>query len=200
MILRSSPSSPFGRKCKISASILGLMDRFEITRTNTNDPEDPISRENPLAKIPALILDDGSIMYDSRVICEYFDNLAGGGKIFPTGDARWSALTLQALGDGILDAGILQVYEKRFRPEDKRHPAWVDRQAGKVSRALAHLEANTPKAVETPAIGDITLACALGYQDFRFEGTWRNTHPNLVAWLDSFAKAVPSYEETIPSD
>lgn len=200
MILRSSPSSPFGRKCKLSASILGLMDRFEITRTNTNDPDDPISKENPLAKIPALVLDDGSVMYDSRVICEYFDSLAGGGKIFPTGDTRWPALTLQALGDGILDAGILQVYEKRFRPEDKRHQEWVDRQAGKISRALAHLEANTPKPVEAPTIGEITLACALGYQDFRFEGTWRSTHPNLVAWLDSFDKVVPSYGETIPSD
>ncbi len=200
MILRSSPSSPFGRKCKLSASILGIMDRFEITRTNTNDPDDPIATENPLAKIPALILDDGSIMYDSRVICEYFDTLAGGGKLFPADNTRWAALTLQSLGDGILDAGILQVYEKRFRPVDKRHQEWVDRQTGKVSRALAHLEANTPLTGNAPTIGDITLACALGYQDFRFEGTWRKDHPNLVAWLDTFAKAVPAYDETIPKD
>lgn len=200
MKLRSSPSSPFGRKCKLAAMQLGLMDRIEITRANTNDPDDPIKTENPLAKIPALILDDGTAMYDSRVICEYFDNLAGGGKLFPTGEARWPALTLQALGDGILDAGILQVYEKRFRPEEKRHPDWVARQAGKVERALAHLETNTPELGAEPHIGDITLACALGYQDFRFEGTWRETHPNLVAWLDKFADTVPGYNETIPAD
>ena len=143
MILRSSPASPFGRKCKISASILGLMEKIEITRTNVTDPDDPILKENPLAKIPALILGDGTVIYDSRVICEYLDNLAGGSKLFPAGEARWQALTLQSLSDGILDAGILRVYENRFRPEEKRHPEWVVRQKGKIDRALAHLEANT---------------------------------------------------------
>jgi len=200
MILRSSPSSPFGRKCKISASLLGLVEKIEITRTNTTDPDDPIAKENPLAKIPALILDDGSIIYDSRVICEYFDNLAGGGKLFPGGDARWQALTLQALSDGILDAGILRVYENRFRPEEKRHPEWVARQKGKIDRALAYLEADTPKTGSAPTIGDVTLACALGYLDFRFEGEWRSGNPNLVAWLDRFADAVPAFGATIPSD
>ncbi|MDA7946938.1 MAG: glutathione S-transferase family protein [Hyphomicrobiaceae bacterium] len=200
MILRSSPASPFGRKCKISASILGLTDRIEVTRTDTIDPNAPIQKENPLGKIPALILDDGTCVFDSRVICECLDNMAGGGKIFPQGDARWPALTLQALCDGILDAGILQVYEKRFRPEDKRHPDWVERQKGKVERALAHLESNTPATGSSPHIGDITLACALGYLDFRFEGTWRENHPNLVAWLDKFADAVPTFGETTPSD
>lgn len=200
MILRSAPASPFGRKCKISASALGIIGQLEITRANPNDPDDPISGENPLGKIPALILDDGAILYDSRVICEYFDHLAGGGKLIPTDETRWPALTLQALCDGILDAGILQVYEKRFRPEDKRHQEWVDRQRGKVSRALAHLEANTPEMGASPNIGDITLACALGYQDFRFGGAWREGHPNLVAWLDTFTAAVPAYNDTIPSD
>ena len=199
MILRSSPSSPFGRKVKMSAMVLGLMDIIEITRTNTQDPADPITGENPLGKIPALILDDGSVMYDSRVICEYLDSLAGGGKLFPEGDEGWKARTLQALCDGILDAAILQVYEKRFRPEEKRHPEWVVRQQGKVDRALKWLEVNTPKP-GTTNIGDITLACALSYLDFRFDGAWREDHPNLVAWLDGFAKAVPAYAETEPQD
>ncbi len=200
MILRSSPASPFGRKCKISASLLGLLDKIEVTRTDTLDPSDPIAKENPLGKIPALILDDGMCIFDSRVICEYLDAAAGGGKLFPQGDARWPAITLQALSDGILDAAILQVYEKRFRPEEKRHPDWVARQKGKVDRALAHLEAHTPVTGATPHIGDVTLACTLGYLDFRFEGAWRNDHPNLVAWLDAFAEAVPAYGETAPSD
>ena len=200
MILRSSPASPFGRKCKISASILGLVEKMEITRTNTIDPDDPISKENPLGKIPALILDDGTALYDSRVICEYLDDLAGGGKIFPTGNTRWPALTLQALSDGILDAGLLQVYEKRFRPEEKRHPDWVARQKDKVDRGLAYLEANIPDSGNTRHIGDITLACTLGYLDFRFESVWRDSHPNLVAWLDRFAEAIPAFGATIPSD
>jgi glutathione S-transferase len=199
MKLRSSPSSPFGRKVKMSAMILDVMGRIEITRTNTNDPDDPIKAENPLAKIPALILDDGTIMYDSRVICEFLDALAGGGKLFPPGHARWKALTLQALCDGILDAAILQVYESRFRPEEKRHAPWVERQQGKVERALDWLEANTPEP-GTTTIGDVCLACVLGYLDFRFGDGWRASRPNLVAWLDAFATAVPAYNETIPSD
>ncbi|MGI9386201.1 MAG: glutathione S-transferase family protein, partial [Methyloligellaceae bacterium] len=161
---------------------------------------DPISKENPLAKIPALILDDGTVLYDSRVICEYLDDMAGGGKLFPTGTARWSALTLQALSDGMLDAGLLQVYEKRFRPEEKRHPDWVARQKDKVDGALGYLEVNTPETGETPNIGDVTLACALGYVDFRFEGVWRDNYPNLVAWLDKFAESVPAFGATMPSD
>jgi glutathione S-transferase len=176
------------------------MDKIEITRVNTMDPESSIRQENPLGKIPILILDDGNHIYDSRVICEYLDNLAGGNKLFPAGDTRWPALTLQSLGDGILDASILQVYEKRFRPEEIRHQEWVDYQKDKTQRALTWLEANTPQATAQPHIGDITLACVLGYLDFRFEGTWREGHPNLVAWLESFADAIPGYGETIPHD
>lgn len=200
MILRSSPSSPFGRKCKMSIHVLGLMDKIEITRANTMDPEDSIRQENPLGKIPILIRDDGSHIYDSWVICEYLDNLAGDSKLFPAGEARWPALTLQALGDGMLDASILQVYEKRFRPEEKRHQDWVDYQQEKVQRALTWLEANTPQTRAQPDIGDITLACVLGYLDFRFEGAWREGRPNLGAWLERFADATPAYGETKPHD
>jgi len=200
MILRSAPASPFGRKCKISAHILGLMDKIEITRANSADPEDSLRRENPLGKIPVLMLDDGTALYDSRVICEYLDRLAGGGKLFPAGDARWPALTLQALGDGMTDASILQVYEKRFRPEEKYHQDWVGHQQEKVQRALRWLEANAPAKRAQPHIGDIALACALGYLDFRFEGAWRSGHPGLVSWLESFAGTNPAFGETIPHD
>ena len=200
MILRSAPASPFGRKCRLSTYILGLKDKIEITRANPYDPEDSIRQENPLGKIPILILDDGSRIYDSRVICEYLDSLAGGSQLFPEGDAHWGALTLQALCDGMLDASILQVYEKRLRPEERRHQDWVDYQREKVQRGLNWLETNTPQMNPRPHIGDITLACVLGYLDFRFDGAWRDGHMNLAAWLEEFAKATPAFGETKPHD
>lgn len=196
MILRSSPPSPFGRKVKIAASILGLTDKIEIVATDTIDPADSIRQQNPLGKIPALVLDDGRSVYDSRVIVEYLDMVAGGGKIIPNGPARLDTLVLQALADGIMDAGILQMYERRFRDEARREPKWVDHQQGKIERALAALEQQDVPLHATPLIGEIALACALGYLDLRFEGTWRAKHPRLVAWLDRFAAAVPAFEKT----
>jgi len=176
------------------------MDKIEIKRANTMDPEDSMRRENPLGKIPILILDDGARLYDSRVICEHLDALAGGENLFPAGAARWPALTLQALADGITDAAILEVYEIRYRPEEKRHQAWVDYQHEKVRRGLAWLDANVPATRARPNIGDISLACALGYLDFRFEGAWRGDHPDLVAWLEEFAGRVPAFGESTPHD
>ena len=197
LVLRSSPASPFGRKVKIVAKTLGLMERIEIAPTNTADPSDPIRTVNPLGKIPALELEDGVTLFDSRVIVEYLDSLAGGGKVIPTEpSARFSALRLQALCDGICDAALLQVYEVRLRSEDERSAAWADLQAGKVARALASLDdAPPPVAVE---IGQIALACALGYLDLRFEGSWRQGHPKLVEWLAAFEAATPAYAETAP--
>ena len=90
------------------------------------------------------------------------------------------------------------MYEKRYRPEEVWHQPWVDLQAGKVERALAHLEANPPDVIDAPHIGHVTLACALGYLDFRFDGLWRDHHLELVAWLQDFAAAVPAYGETMP--
>lgn len=200
MILRSSSPSPFGRKCKMSALVLDLMDRIEIVQANTRDPEDSMRKQNPVGKIPILITDDGLELYDSPVICEYLDDVAGGGRIFPRGEDRWPALRLQALGDGIMDAALLQVYEIRFRPQEVHYQPWLDMQGNKVDSALVWLEANTPKTGDTPTIGDITLACALGYLDFRFDGAWRKNHPKLVVWLDGFAEKVPAYAKTEPSD
>ncbi len=108
MILRSSPASPFARKVRIAASLLGLDDRIDVRETDLNSPDDAIRKQNPLGKIPALVLDDGTVLYDSRVILEYLDHLAGGGRIIPREPkARFAALRLQALCDGVLDAGIL---------------------------------------------------------------------------------------------
>lgn len=200
MILRSASASPYGRKCKMSALILGLMDRIEIVAADTRNPEDSMRQQNPLGKIPILITDDGMELFDSPVICEYLDAVAGGNQLYPAGEARWPAIRLQALCDGILDAGILIVYEARYRPENIHHQPWIDLQRSKIDRALAWLEANTPRASDRPNIGEVTLACALGYLDFRFPGTWRDAHPNLATWLTAYEKAIPSYAQTIPSD
>jgi glutathione S-transferase len=197
MILRSSPASPFGRKVRIAASVLGLADKIEVRETDLNDPADSIRVQNPLGKIPALMLDDGTVYYDSRVILEVLDHLAGGGRIVPREPtARFAALRLQALCDGILDASLLLVYEGRFRPADKLVQAWVDRQADKVARGLAALEAAPPALTPVPDVGQIALACVLGYRDLRFGGTWREGHPRLLAWHDKFASLVPAFAQT----
>jgi glutathione S-transferase len=191
--------SPFGRKPRIAVSVLGLDGKVKVEPASTQDAADPISKQNPLGKIPVLVLDDGSTLFDSPVILEYLDTLAGGGKIMPTDPkARFDALRLQALADGILDASILIVYEGRFRPKEKHEQKWLDMQAGKVARAMAAAEASSPGLDSPPNVGQITLACALGYRDFRFGETWRKDHPRLAAWLQDFAARVPAFEATKP--
>jgi len=196
LTLRTSPASPFGRKVKISAALLGLSDRIEIVPADTNDPEDSLRRQNPLGKIPTLILEDGETLYDSRVIVEYLDHLAGGGKILPGGMERFTALRQQALADGIMDAALLQVYEGRYRSADRHEPKWVALQAGKVERGLAYAEAHLSTPAPDLHIGHVALACALGYLDLRMGGTWRETHPRLVAWLADFEARVPAFAKT----
>lgn len=195
LVLRSSPPSPFGRKVKIAASVLGLMDRIEVVKTDTSADDDPIRTANPLGKIPALELEDGTVLFDSRVIVEYLDHLAGGGMLIPVDPAsRFAVLRMQALADGVMDASILQIYETRLRAENERSASWVSLQAGKVARALSALEAAPPSM--TPDAGSIAVACALGYLDLRFDGAWRAGHPNLAAWLAAFAAASPAFEST----
>jgi glutathione S-transferase len=194
MILRSSLPSPFGRKVKIAAALLGLREQIEVVITDVTDPADAIRNQNPLGKIPALILESGEILYDSRVIIEYLDYLAGGNRLIPAPPQRFTALTRAALADGILDAALLIVYETRFRGADKYEPKWVDYQSGKIGRALAAFEAELPKGARD--VSHIGLACALGYLDLRLEGRWRAEHPKLVAWFDAFAAEVPAFAAT----
>ncbi|GAA0775110.1 glutathione S-transferase family protein [Roseibium denhamense] len=199
MILRSSPPSPFGRKVKIAMAILGLKDRISVEEASTADPSDSLRGQNPLGKIPALVLENGDVLYDSSVIVEYLDHLAGGGKLFPDGEARFAVLRDQTLADGLMDAALLRVYEKRFKQPHYRDPAWDAYQAAKVERALKHFETNCPPAPASDGdvdAGTITLACALGYLDMRFSGEWRPSHPKLVAWLEAFEAAVPAFTDT----
>jgi glutathione S-transferase len=199
MILRSAAPSPFGRKVQIALPVLGFND-VKVEPTDTMEPNDRVRAQNPLGKIPVLIVEDGTAYYDSRVILEYLDHRAGGGKIFPfDAAARFAALRLQALCDGILDASILTIYEGRWRSPEKHEAKWLEHQAGKVARSLAALEAAGPAlepVAAMPHVGQIALACALGYRDFRFGGDWRAGHPRLVAWLDSFAARVPAFAAT----
>ena len=200
MQLRSSPSSPFGRKVKMATYILGFDDQVTPVLTDTLDPNDSICEVNPLGKIPALE-DDDTTYYDSRVIMEYLDAKAGGGKIIPaSGPARYEALTRAALMDGILDAAVLVIYERRMRPEDKYVESVVERQRGKIIRGLEVIAAKKPRYSNgaMPDIGEIGLACVLDYLDFRKQVNWRDHAPNLASWLADFAAAVPGYEDSMP--
>src|SRR4051812_28261061 len=127
MILRFAPASPFARKVRIAAGVLGLAGEIELRPADTNDVTDSVRAQNPLGKIPVLIAEDGDAYYDSRVIVEYLDHRAGGGRIVPAQPkARLAALRLQALADGICEASLLVVYEGRYRPADKLVQSWVD--------------------------------------------------------------------------
>ena len=201
MVLRSAPPSPFTRKVRIGAAVVGLDDRFTLENTDVRAPDPAFFAENPVGKLPVLVLEDGGSLYDSRVILEYFDHLAGGGRLIPTEPAeRFAALKLQALADAMMDAALLQIYEVRYRPEARRHAEWVRWQDGKIARALDVLEEAPPSHPERADVGRIALACALGYLDLRFDGRWRRDHPRLVRFLDTFAAAVPAYEATSPLD
>lgn len=196
LTLYSSPASPFVRKVQIAAALLGLGGRLKVVETDTANPETAFQKANPLGKIPALGLEDGGALYDSRVIVEYLDHLAGGGILFPAGPERFTALRQQALADGLADAAVLVIYEKRFRAADNYDEGWVARQNGKVARSLVELE----REFSTPApklhIGHIAQACALGYLDLRFNGAWRASHPQLAAWHKDFIARVPAYAAT----
>lgn len=201
MKLLSSPASPYGRKVMIVAALKGVTDRIAKQPTDTLPlVNEALRKENPLAKIPVLILADGTQIFDSHVICEYLDTLAPEPRLVPpAGPERIRTLTLAALGDGILDAALLLVYEKRYRPEDKWVQSWVDRQQAKIDLALDWLEKTPPQWKVHPDYAHVTIACALGYLDFRHAGVWRAKHPKLVAWLEQFESAVPAFAETRPA-
>ena len=200
MKLRSSPSSPFGRKVKMALHILGFHDQVTSVLTDTLNPNDGISEINPLGKIPALE-DNGYTFYDSRVILEYLDAKAGGDKIISaSGLARYDTLTRAALMDGILDAAILIVYERRMRPDDKYVETFVARQRGKIIRGLESVAGSNASYSNglIPDIGEIGLACVLDYLDLRKQLNWRDHAPDLSGWLQEFAAVVPGYTESMP--
>ena len=157
----------------------------------------PVAR-NPLGKIPTLERDDGPALYDSRVICRYLDDLAGG-RLYPEKPRLWETLTLEATGDGIMEAAVLMVYEERTRPEEQRFAPWVEGQWAKIARALDALEARWLAHLAGPLdAGQIAVGCALGYVDFRHAARdWRAGRPGLAAWEARFA-ARPAMQATRP--
>ncbi len=196
MKLYTNAASPFARKCRIIAHELKLTLE-EIRTLPMQEPE--FRRINPLGKIPALVLDDGSILIDSPVICEYL-NHAGGGKFFPNDsiwkeDARrWKTLGLQALGDGLADAAVAWMIEGRQQPVNEtmrtRHMAAVTASLDVLARA---------KFADDPTIGEISVACALGYLDFRMPDLdWKSSRPTLAGWYAKFCE-YPSMKATAPA-
>jgi glutathione S-transferase len=197
MKLYYAATSPFVRKCLVSAHELGLRDRIELVTAAAH----PVNRDralvaqNPLGKIPTLITDDGTAHYDSRVICEYL-NALGDGRLIPpagpgsmAGPSRWTVLGDQALADGVMDAAILTRYETAARPEELRWNDWIVGQLDKVHCGLAEIERRAAAFGNRVDVGTISMACALGYLDFRFASlAWRGQHAAASAWFERFAK------------
>ena len=195
LVLRSSGASPFGRKVRIAAAMLNLDGDLEVVEADTSNPDDSLRRQNPLGKVPALIVETGDVLYDSAVIVEYLDWRAGGGRIIPAEPrARFRSLTRAALADGVCEAAVLMRYEAMWREPDMRSSKWLAYHGDKIDRALAASEADPPE--EIADVATIALACALGYLDLRFGGEWRPKHPKLVDWLAAFAEAAPSFGAT----
>ena len=188
MQLSFSPTSPFVRKVLVVAHECGLADRVAPIPVNFRDEPSGYVAINPLGKVPALTLDDGMVLVDSPVICEYLDSLHPREKLFPPmGLARWRALQLQAIADGISDAGVLRVIEQR-RAEDKRSVQFDKFQTRKQARGLDWLEAHTDWLVGPVTIGQVAVGCMVGWLDFRYpQLRWRASHPSLACWYVDFA-------------
>ena len=196
MKIAYSAASPYVRKVMAWAIARGLNDKIERWTVGTTDPA--LLPFNPLSKVPSFITDDGMMLYDSPVICEYLDSIGGAPKLFPAeGPARWNALRQQALGDGILDASQPRRREIAL-PQDDGRKAYIDLQRGKVSRAIDVLEKEAGTFGELKTIGEVAVGCALGYLDFRFANEpWRPGHPQLDAWYAKVLK-LPPLAETMP--
>jgi len=203
MKLMHAAASPYARKAWAAAIELGLGAELEIVPTAVapgKDNSEYSSKFNPLTKIPAMEIEDGSVLYDSTVICEYLDARAGGGRVIPaSGDARWRVLTQHALAQGMTDAALLIRYETFLRPEDARWDTWVESQRQKIQAGLKWFEDNPDRLEGSLNLAQIALGVLLGYLDFRFgDDPWRPEHPKLEAWYaetvkrDCFAQTLPS--------
>jgi glutathione S-transferase len=190
MKLFFNPASPFARKVLVVARERGQFLRLTLAPVAPLPikPIAELAQANPIGKVPALVMDDGTSLYDSRVIAEYLDALAPGTSLFPaSGDARWTALRRQALGDGIMDAGVSIRYERVVRPAEKLFPEWVEGQRRKILQSLDVLEGEARALFGDLTIGHISIGCALGYLDFRFaDEEWRKGRPALSEFFASF--------------
>jgi glutathione S-transferase len=190
-----SPTSPYVRKVMACAIIRGLDRRIEKHTTNPHASPADLVADNPLSKVPCLVTDDGLPLFGSQLICEYLDSLGEELPLFPDhGAPRWRALKLQSLGDGILDAAV-PCRGEQGRPREAARDAQIARFKSTISRAVDHLESDPPS--NHVDIGSVTVACALGYLDFRFaDDPWRPGHPKLTAWYRAFVLAKGLAETT----
>jgi glutathione S-transferase len=201
MRLWHNPASPFARKVRIVARESGLLPRIEeiAVMVSPVNPNADLAARNPLVKIPALQTDDGRVLYDSSVICEYLDSLHGSEHVIPSNATRWDALRLQSLCDGILDAAVLVRYETFVRPEQYRWTDWVNGQFTKIRNGLDVLATEVPAWGERFGIGQIGAVCVLGYLDFRFaDENWRGPRPQLAQWYEA-TRQRPSVVATLPA-
>lgn len=196
MKIAYSAASPYVRKVMACAIARGLDGRIERWKVATTDPA--LLAFNPLSKVPTLVADDGTVLYDSPVICEYLDSLGDAPKLYPApGPARWKALTQEALADGIMDASQPRRREIAL-PQDDGRKAYIDLQRGKVGRAVDALEKEANSLGDLKTVGEISIGCALGYLDFRFANEpWRPGHPLLTAWYERVVK-LPPLAQTMP--
>jgi glutathione S-transferase len=193
-----SSRSPFVRKVMVAAHEVGIAGRIRSERVvvAANKPNADVMAVNPLNKIPTLVLDDGTALYDSRVICEYFDTLHEGAKLFPADrGARWAALRRQALGDGLMEASVLRVGEQA-RPREAQSETHLAAYRLKIVKTLDVLEAEAEGLAVPISIGHIAIGCALAHLDFRFAADdWRTGRAKLATWYASFARR-PSRQAT----
>jgi glutathione S-transferase len=202
MKLLHAAASPFVRKVMVLLHETGQLDAVEIETVKTSPvaPNPGIIAANPLGKIPCLVRDDGPALYDSRVICRYLDARAGG-RLYPTGEALWSTLALEATAEGMNEAALACVYEARLRPEEHRSAEVVAGQRAKIDNAMSALEDRWMAHLAGPLdMGQVAVGCALGFISFRLtDWDWRAAHPALAAWFEDFSKR-PSMVATIPHD
>ncbi len=202
MKLYQSPTSPYVRKVLVLLHETGQTGDVTLVPSSTapTNPVPGLAAKNPLMKIPALERNDGATLYDSRVICAFFDDRAKAG-LYGTGARRFETLTLEATADGILDAALALTYEGRLRPEDKRWDDWAEAQWAKIASACAALDTRWMSHLSGPLdMGQIAVACALGYVDFRHDArNWRKGCDALSTWYGRFSER-PSMKATVPPD
>lgn len=192
MKILCSPASPYSAKVRMAARYCGI--DFESVMTDTNADPDMLIGNNPLGKIPTLIDDDGTVVYDSRAIMQYLDRKSGR-KLYPRNAAkRTDVEVFEALCDGTMDCLLAMIYEVHFRPEDKVHQPWLDRQWSKAERALDHLNDNLPRTTSNLNGGHFALAGLVGYLGLRFEGRWERGRPKLKNWPSKLEKFFPEYK------
>lgn len=187
MRLYSSKVSPFSRKARLAALFAGLEDQVEVIEVTVSpiQPNMDLAQFNPLIKLPFLVNADGTTIYDSPVICEYFDSIGGEHRLIPKmRGERWRALTIQALCDGILDAAVLANQERMLRPEIIRWDTFRDAQMARIDRGLKTLSGHLPETGRGFGIGAISAICTFGYLDLRHPYfDWRARVPDAATWM-----------------